>query len=127
MISAFTAYVVVSILLALGLGLSAATNFARIERLVEGMMQAGVPVSWLSLLAWIKTSAAIGLVVGIFVPVIGLAAALGVIVFFIGALVVHIRARAYSLWLVGTFLTLGISTLWLGLATYPSPSEVLLR
>lgn len=127
MISAFTAYVVVSILLALGLGLSAATNFARIERLVEGMMQAGVPVSWLSLLAWIKTSAAIGLVVGIFVPIIGLAAALGVIVFFIGALVVHIRARAYSLWLVGTFLTLGISTLWLGLATYPSPSEVLLR
>ncbi len=127
MISAFTAYVVVSILLALGLGLSAATNFARIERLVEGMMQAGVPVSWLSLLAWIKTSAAIGLLVGIFVPVIGLAAALGVIVFFIGALVVHIRARAYSLWLVGTFLTLGISTLWLGLATYPSPSEVLLR
>lgn len=127
MISAFTAYVVVSIMLALGLTFSAASNFARIERLVEGMAQAGVPVSWLSLLGWIKTFAAIGLLVGIFVPVVGLAAALGVIVFFLGAIVVHIRARAYSLWLVGMFLTLGISTFWLGLASYPSPSEVLLR
>ncbi len=127
MIPAFPAYVVLSITLALALTLSAAANFARIERLVDGMAQAGVPVSWLSLLAWIKTFAAAGLLVGIFVPVVGLAAALGVIVFFLGAIVVHIRARAYSLWLVGMFLILGVSTFWLGLVSYPSPSEILLR
>jgi hypothetical protein len=49
--------------------------------------------------------------------VIGTAAAVGVIVFFVGAVITHLRARDYSLAPATVFLLLAVATLVLGLAS----------
>ena len=44
----------------------------------------------------IKLAAAIGLVIGVWVPEIGLAAALGLVLFYLLAITTHIRARDFG-------------------------------
>lgn len=44
----------------------------------------------------IKLAAAIGLVIGVWVPEIGLAAALGLVLFYLLAITAHIRARDFG-------------------------------
>lgn len=61
------------------------------------MAKAGVPVPWLPRLGVLKIAAAVGLVVGFSVPLIGTAAAVGVILYFVGAVVTHLRAHDYTL------------------------------
>ncbi|MEJ7722494.1 MAG: hypothetical protein WKF58_19605 [Ilumatobacteraceae bacterium] len=46
-----------------------------------------------------------------------MAAAVGVILFFIGAIVTHVRARWYSFSFPGTYVLLAVASLWLRLAT----------
>jgi hypothetical protein len=128
----FTAYVVVGALLAAYLIFSATAEFARIRPVMTAMAKADVPPSWLPTLATLKAVGALGLLVGIGVPLIGLtagietagavigaAAAVGVILFFAGAALAHLRARDISF--VGfapatVFLLLAVATLTLGLA-----------
>ncbi len=64
-----------------------------------------------------KAAGAVGLFVGIGVPPIGVAAGVGLVLFFVGAISVVIRARWYShlLWPV-TYLLLTIGSLALRLA-----------
>lgn len=61
------------------------------------MNQLGVPVSWLPILGTLKAAGAAGLVIGIGVPPIGVLAAAGLSLFFIAALITHIRAHDHSL------------------------------
>lgn len=57
----------------------------------------GVPRSWLPTLAALKLAGAGGLIVGLIgLPHLGLAAAIGLVLFFVGAVVVHVRARVFS-------------------------------
>jgi DoxX-like family len=52
-----------------------------------------VPRSWLPTLGMLKLGGAIGLVAGLFgLPAIGIAAATGLVLFFIGAVITHLRA-----------------------------------
>ena len=76
---------------------SAACDFIRYEKVSIAMAKAGVPESWMTTLGVLKTAGALGLLVGIDVPVIGIAAAVGLIVFFVGAIITHLRGRDYSL------------------------------
>ncbi|MGO2519151.1 MAG: DoxX family protein [Microbacterium sp.] len=68
---------------------------------------------WLPLLATLQASGAVGLLLGFLgVPLIGVAAAIGLVLFFIGALFTHLRARAYrSLPSPILFLALAVGTL----------------
>jgi hypothetical protein len=127
----FTAYVVVGALLAAYLTFSVTADVARYHRVLTAMAKANVPESSLTTLATLKAAGALGLLVGIGVPligtttagisttaaVIGTAAALGVILFFVGALITHLRARDYSLAPATVFLLLAVATLVLGLAS----------
>jgi hypothetical protein len=61
------------------------------------MSKLRVPESWLPILGVLKGAGALGLLVGIAVPPIGIAAAAGLTLFFIGALITHLRARDLSL------------------------------
>ena len=61
----FTAYDVVSVLLAVALAASAALDFARYEQVLINMAKAGVPESWLTMLGALKAAGALGLLVGI--------------------------------------------------------------
>jgi DoxX-like family len=125
-----TAYVVVGGLLVAYLSFSVAADAARYHRVLTAMAKANVPESWLAPLAALKAAGALGLLVGIGVPLIGTttaaisttaaaigtAAAVGVILFFVGALITHLRARDSSLAPATVFLLLAVTTLALGLA-----------
>ena len=57
----------------------------------------GVPQSWLPTLAVLKLAGAGGLFVGLLgLRHIGIAAAVGLVLYFVGAVVVHVRARVFS-------------------------------
>jgi hypothetical protein len=93
----YTASVFVSIALAAALTGSAALDFARYQRVLDVMARAGVPASWLPVLGALKAAGAVGLLVGLGVPAIGIAAAVGVVAFFVGAVLTHVRVRDFTL------------------------------
>jgi hypothetical protein len=96
----FIAYVVVTALLAAYLTYSAWADFVRHPQVLDLMSRAGVPESSMPVLGALKGAGALGLLVGFAVPLIGTAAAFGVILFFVGALITHVRARLYGIWIV---------------------------
>ncbi|MFD3651868.1 DoxX family protein [Streptomyces sp. NPDC058620] len=93
----FVAYAIVGILLALALSASATLTFTRHQAITASMSKVGVPDSWLPGLAALKAAGAAGLVVGLAVPVIGAAAAVGVVLYFIGAVITHLRAKDFEI------------------------------
>jgi hypothetical protein len=108
---------VVDILLAAALAFSATLDFVRYERVLVNMRGAGVPESWLPMLGILKAAGALGLLVGLGVPLIGTAAAVGVVLFFIGAVITHLRAHDYALGLALGFGLLAVASLVLGLVS----------
>ncbi len=90
---------------------SATCDFVRYKQVSIAMAKAGVPESWMTTLGILKTAGALGLLVGIGVPLIGTAAAAGLVLFFIGAIVTHLRARDYSFGLAVVFLLLAVGAL----------------
>jgi hypothetical protein len=71
------------------------------------MAKVGVPESWITILGILTAAGALGLLVGIFSPVIGIAAAIGLVLFFVAAIVTHLRSRDFSFGLAGVFLLFG--------------------
>ncbi len=57
--------------------------------------EVGVPAAWLPWLAAAKAAGGVGLLVGFWVPLLGIAAAVGLVLFFVGAVAAHIRARVF--------------------------------
>jgi DoxX-like family len=91
-----TAYVVCTALAA-GANIFAAINdFTRAEWVLANMTKLGIPHSWLFSLGALKAAGALGLLVGIVTPLIGVAASVGLVLFFVGAIITAVRARWYS-------------------------------
>ena len=67
------------------------------------------------MLGTLKAAGAIGLLVGIAVPQIGIAAAVGLVLFFVAAIITHLRAHDYSFGLAVVFLLLAVAALVLRL------------
>jgi hypothetical protein len=67
---------------------------------------------------YLKAAGALGLLVGIGVPVIGTAAAVGLVLFFVAAIITHLRARDYSLGPAVVFLLLAVAALVLRWASF---------
>jgi len=111
----FTAYVVVTVLAAAANIFSATLDFIRFKRILISMAKANVPESWLTMLGILKAAGALGLLVGISIPLIGTAAAIGLILFFVAAIITHLRAHDYSFGLALVFLLLALAPLVLGL------------
>jgi hypothetical protein len=90
----FISYAVVAIVLSLALVISGAAKLAKQPRLVDGLVgQLGVPLPWFPALASAELAGAAGLIIGLWVPGLGIAAAIGVVLYFIGAVVAHLRAN----------------------------------
>jgi hypothetical protein len=107
----FTAYLIVTVLTASANIFSATCDFVRYEQVSIAMAKAAVPESWMTTLGILKAAGALGLLVGIGLPLIGTAAAAGLIVFFVGAIITHLRARDYSFGLAIVFLLLAVAAL----------------
>ena len=116
----FTAYVIVTFMAIAANAFSGVAALVHWKRILPGMAGAGVPESWLTTLGTLKIAGAIGLLLGfVGVAFIGTAAATGLVLFFVGAVVAHLRARDYSqqLGLAVGFFLLAVATLVLGLAS----------
>jgi DoxX-like protein len=93
----FLAYVIATVAAATANIYAAANDFIRPKWLLGNMNKLGVPESWLPILGVLKAAGALGLLIGLRVPLIGIAAAAGLTLFFIGAVITHLRVRDLSL------------------------------
>ena len=91
-----TAYDVVTVVAAAGVGYSAVAIFLRARWVVQALTDYHVPRSWWTWLGVAKTAGAIGLLAGLLVPVIGVLAEIGLVLYFTGAVITVARARWYS-------------------------------
>ena len=75
---------------------AATADFARGDLALTNSIKVGVPTSWLPVLGTLKTAGALGLLLGLLgVPYIGVAAAIGLVLFFLGAIGFHLRAHEH--------------------------------
>jgi len=91
-----TAYVIVTVLGAALVAFSAGSVFFHAKWVVEPLADYGVPRSWWPWLGAAKAAGAVGLLLGLVVPVIGTAAAAGLVLYFTGAVITVARARWFS-------------------------------
>jgi hypothetical protein len=112
------AYVVAAILLSAVLLGSARAKLTRDEKVTAGLTKAQVPISWFNPLAVTEIAGALGLLIGIGWRPLGIAAAIGVVLYFVGAVLAHVRAKDYAGAPVpGIILLVAVATLVFALAS----------
>ncbi|MFF2044545.1 DoxX family protein [Kitasatospora sp. NPDC058170] len=89
-------YVVITSLAAFMAGFSGASIFFRAGFVVDPLVEYGVPRAWWNWLGVAKVAGAAGLVAGFFLPVIGVLAAVGLVLYFAGAAITVLRARSFG-------------------------------
>lgn len=108
-----TALVVISLLTAAITAAIAIADFIPAPFVLANSAQVGVPRSWLPALGAVKLAGAAGIVIGLLGPrALGIAAAAGLVLFFVGAVVTHLKARVlYNIAFPGAFLCLSAASL----------------
>ncbi|GAA2376670.1 DoxX family protein [Nonomuraea africana] len=91
-----TAYIVVTILAAAMAGFSAGSIFFHAKWVVQPLADYSVPRALWPWLGAAKAAGAVGLLVGLAVPAVGVAAGIGLVLYFSGAVVTVARARWFS-------------------------------
>jgi len=86
-------YLVVTTLAALMSGYAAALNFVGAESVKAVANRLRISERWMLPFGVLLASAAVGLLLGMAVPVLGVAAAVGLILYFICAVTAHLRAH----------------------------------
>jgi hypothetical protein len=114
-----TAYLAVTLTAVSANGFSGVAALLHLKAILPAMERAGVPESWLTFpIGTLKAAGAIGLAVGLlgWRPV-GIAAAIGLVLFFVCAIYTHIRASDFSaqFGLAISFLALNVASLALAL------------
>ncbi|MFF9870016.1 DoxX family protein [Streptomyces sp. NPDC013953] len=114
----FTAYVIVTVIAILANAGITIADFLRADFVLANSEEVGLRQNWLPWLAALKAAGAAGLLLGLMgIPVIGVAAATGLLLFFIGAMAAHIRARVYyNIAFPGAYLTVAAASLVLAVA-----------
>ncbi|MGA7356400.1 MAG: DoxX family protein [Candidatus Cybelea sp.] len=92
---------------------AAGADFAKLGFVVKNSDDLGVARLWLPLLGALKAAGAVGLLLGLFgIPAIGTAAAAGLVLFFVSAIVAHVRAGVlYNIAFPAVFLGLAVGSL----------------
>lgn len=109
----FVAYLVVTLVTVAANAGMAAADLARSKFVLANAAEVHVPESWVPGLAALKAAGAAGLLLGLVgVAPIGIAAAVGLVLFFAVALAYHVRARVfYNIAFPGAFWALAIASL----------------
>jgi hypothetical protein len=89
-------HIIVTVLAAAWVAFSAYAVLTRAAWVVQPLASYGVPRSWWPWLGAAKATGAAGLLVGLFVPMIGLLAGIGLVLYFVGAVITVLRARSYA-------------------------------
>ena len=91
------AYIVIAILMALMMCLSASGKFTLNAGAVHVIHEvAGVPMSLLPVLGALEVAGGLGLVAGIYRPKLGVAAGIGLVLYFVGAMLAHVRVGDWA-------------------------------
>jgi uncharacterized membrane protein YphA (DoxX/SURF4 family) len=91
------AYLVITILLAAIVIFSGIGKIRRDPHIVQVIHEVvGVPLKYFPLLAACECAGALGVVLGIWWPCLGVAAGIGLVLYFVGAVVSHLRVSAIS-------------------------------
>lgn len=86
------AYLVITILLAAIVTFSGIGKIRRDPHIVKVIHEViGVPLKYFSVLAACEFAGALGILLGIWWPVLGVAAGIGLVIYFVGASVSHLR------------------------------------
>jgi DoxX-like family len=115
-------YVVVIVLAALVYGYAAMLNFVGAESVKVVADRVRVSQKWMIPFGVLLASGALGLLIGLAVPVVGIAAATGLVVYFVGALSAHIRVHDRGVGGAIGFLLLALAILALEIA-YRKPGS----
>ncbi len=89
----FTACAVIVSLFSVVLLGSAAGKLAKHPKVIESLAKCEVPSSWPPRLAAAEIAGAVGMVLGLWIPALGIAAAVGIVLYFVGAIIAHVRVR----------------------------------
>jgi hypothetical protein len=87
----FTVYVIVTVLAAVVYGSAAVANLAGHSYPKAQADKLGVPYAWIPWLGTALGAGALGLLAGFVVPALGVAAGVGLVLYFVGALGAHVR------------------------------------
>jgi len=91
-----TAYVIVTIATIMANAYATVADLTQARFVLATMDEVGVPRPWLPRLAALKGAAVTGLLFGLIgVRPLGIAAAIGLVLFFTGALATHVRTRVF--------------------------------
>jgi hypothetical protein len=104
-------YVVITILAALANSYAACLNFVGAESVKVVADKVQVSQKWMIPFGILLASGALGLVIGFGVPVLGMAAAIGLVLYFICALSAHLRVRDLGIGGAISFLVLAVAAL----------------
>lgn len=104
-------YVVVTLVVALANGYAAALNLAGAESVKIVAEKVRVPQKWMIPFGILLASGAVGLLAGFAVPLLGTAAATGLVVYFICAVSAHIRVRDPKVAGAVSFLVMAVAAL----------------
>jgi len=91
-----TAHVIVTLVAAAMVGFSAVSVFLHAKWVVGPLADYGVPRSWWPWLGTAKAAGALGLAAGLVVPVLGVVAAICLVLYFTGAAITVLRARFWA-------------------------------
>jgi DoxX-like family len=114
----FVPYLTVTLIAIVANGFSGIAALVHFKPILPGMAKAGVPVSWLTFpIGTAKTAGALGLAAGLAFRPLGVAGAIGLVLFFVCAVCTHIRAKDYSpqFYLANGFLALNVAALALAI------------
>ncbi|MBD0742545.1 DoxX family protein [Streptomyces sp. CBMA152] len=89
-------YVIVAVLTAAWVGFSGFSLLRRADFVTQPLVQYGIPRTWWTPLGLAKAAGATGLLVGLALPAVGIAAGVALVLYFLGAVVAVLRARSYA-------------------------------
>ena len=111
-----TVYVVITLLAALAYGYAATLNFVGAESVQAVADRVQVSRRWMVPLGVLLAAGALGLLIGFAVPVLGIAAATGLVLYFLCALGAHVRVRDRGVGGAVAFLVLALAVLTVEIA-----------
>ncbi len=93
----FAAYVTVTVLASVFTGIAATTYLIDHPYPKAQMDMKRLPHSWMPMLGILLAAGSLGLLAGFAIPLLGILAAAGLVLYFIGALVAHLRVGSRQL------------------------------
>jgi DoxX-like family len=111
-------YLVTTILAALANGYAAGLNFVDAESVKVVADRVQLSARWMVPLGTLLASGAVGLLTGLAVPALGIAAAIGLVLYFICAVTAHLRVRDRQIGGAVFFLLLAAAALATDLADH---------